>query len=211
VAVVVATGTVHTRAMGERPARRRRVLVEDARRDGHHLRATWHPGERQFVVSTWHDDVCTGASRLAAADAAALATLFVDGLAEAAAPTRRGPAVPDTRRGPGGFVDRVRWLLGAPRPAVPTPGRGVPTRSCGRCATSPPDRRGARPPEAGARGENVFYPGSMSERPSVARCGAAGAGSMSERPPVARRAERSTAQERAWPERPAAEQQEQNT
>ena len=29
--------------MGERPARRRRVLIEDARRNGHHLRATWHP------------------------------------------------------------------------------------------------------------------------------------------------------------------------
>jgi len=31
---------------------------------------------------------------------------------------------------------------------------------------------------------------------------------MSERPSVARRAERGTAMERAWPERPAAEQQE---
>ena len=49
--------------MGERAASGRRVLIEDARRDGHHLRVTWHPGNRQFVVSTWHDDVCTGATR----------------------------------------------------------------------------------------------------------------------------------------------------
>lgn len=107
--------------MGERSARRRRVLVEDARRDGHHLRATWHPGERQFVVSTWHDDVCTGASRISARDAAALATLFVDGLADAAAPpARSAPVVPDSKPGLGGFIDRVRWLLrGSPPPRAP--------------------------------------------------------------------------------------------
>jgi hypothetical protein len=112
--------------MGERPARRRRVLVEDARRDGHHLRATWHPGERQFVVSTWHDDVCTGASRISAPDVAALATLFVDGLAVAAAPRRAGPTAPDTRRGLGGFVDRVRWLLGGTPPRRADAGQGRP-------------------------------------------------------------------------------------
>jgi hypothetical protein len=61
------------------------VIIEDARRDGHYLRVTWHQEARQFNVSTWRDDVCTGAARLSAADAAELAALLVDGLADAAA------------------------------------------------------------------------------------------------------------------------------
>jgi hypothetical protein len=115
--------------MGERPSqratRRRRVLVEDARQSGHHLRATWHPEERQFVVSTWSHDVCTGATRLEVDAAASLASLIVDGLTDAAAPRPAAPpAVPDTRPGLAGLVDRLRWLVrgSAPRP----PGHGQP-------------------------------------------------------------------------------------
>jgi hypothetical protein len=96
--------------MGERPVHRRRVLIEDARRNGHHLRATWHPDTRQFVLSTWHEDVCTGSARLAVEDATDLTGLLVDGLGEAAA-TRSTLAVPPGRPGLGGLVDRLRWLV----------------------------------------------------------------------------------------------------
>jgi hypothetical protein len=116
--------------MGERPSqrstRRRRVLVEDARRSGHHLRATWHPEERQFVVSTWSRDVCTGAARLEVEAAATLAGLIVDGLTDAAAPRPSAPpAVPATRPGLPGLVDRLRWLVRgtAPRPPAPAQAR----------------------------------------------------------------------------------------
>jgi hypothetical protein len=71
--------------MGERPTtKRRRVLIEDARRDGSYLRVTWHPEGRVFVVSTWRDEVCTGAIRVRADASAELAGLLVDGLADAA-------------------------------------------------------------------------------------------------------------------------------
>jgi hypothetical protein len=107
--------------MGERLARRRRVLVEDARHQGHHLRVTWHPDERQFVVSTWSRDVCTGSARLATDDAAALATLLVDGLADAAATPVPVPALPPARAGVAGLVDRLRWLVRGTTP--PAAGR----------------------------------------------------------------------------------------
>lgn len=112
--------------MGDRPSQRssgRRVLVEDARQSGQHLRATWHPEERQFVVSTWSRDVCTGAARLEVDAAAALAALIVDGLTDAAAPRPSAPsAVPDTRAGLPGLVDRLRWLVRgtASRPTAPS-------------------------------------------------------------------------------------------
>ncbi len=96
--------------MGQRSSGVRRVLIEDARRDGHHLRATWHPENRQFVLSTWTDDVCTGAARVAVEDAAALAGLLVGGLGDAAAPT---PA-PDPATAPGGLpglaARALAWL-----------------------------------------------------------------------------------------------------
>jgi hypothetical protein len=83
--------------MGERQTGSRRVLIEDARRNGHHLRATWHPETCQFVVSTWRDDVCTGAARVAVQDAAALAGLLVEGLAAAAAPAPTPVPSPTSR------------------------------------------------------------------------------------------------------------------
>ena len=39
---------------------RRRVFVEDARRNGQFLRVTWHGERQQFVVSNWEDTVCVG-------------------------------------------------------------------------------------------------------------------------------------------------------
>jgi hypothetical protein len=116
--------------MGERPQRRHRVLIEDARRDGHHLRVTWHPGRRQFVLSTWSADTCTGAAQLAVEDVAELTSLLVDGLAEAAArpakpvPAKATPAVP-SKPGLSGLVDRLRWLVRGTAPggrAPATPG-----------------------------------------------------------------------------------------
>jgi hypothetical protein len=82
--------------MGERTSVRRRVLIEDARRNGHHLRATWHAETRQFVFSTWRDDVCTGATRVAVADVAELAGLLVEGLADSAG-TSPAPPSPSPR------------------------------------------------------------------------------------------------------------------
>jgi hypothetical protein len=100
-----------------RPVRPHRVLIQDARGNGHHLRATWHDESRQFVVSTWNGDVCTGTARLAAGDAAELATLLVDGLADAARQPVAAPPAP-TRAGVAGLVDRLRWLVqGTPPPS----------------------------------------------------------------------------------------------
>lgn len=115
--------------MGERPARparRHRVLIEDARRNGQHLRATWHPDRRQFVVSAWNADVCTGAVRLAVEDVADLTGLLVDGLTEAASrPAALAPAVPSSRPGLAGLVDRLRWLVRGTPPSR-APGAGEP-------------------------------------------------------------------------------------
>ena len=104
-----------------RAARPHRVLIQDARGNGHHLRATWHADSRQFVVSTWNQDVCTGTARLAADDAAELAGLLVGGLADAAAtPRAPGQGAPPGKPGLSGFVDRLRWLVqGTPRAAEP--------------------------------------------------------------------------------------------
>jgi hypothetical protein len=92
--------------MGDRPAKRHRVFIEDARRNGAYLRATWHPERRVFVLSTWSGDVCTGAVRLPAADAADLVGLVADGLAELAVP----PAAPAAASGPAaGRAGPTRW------------------------------------------------------------------------------------------------------
>ena len=91
--------------MGDGPAFRRRVLIEDARRDGSYLRTTWHAERHAFVVSTWRDEVCTGAVRAPVAAAGELASLLIDGLTHAAT-TPAGPeaktrAVPTCSPGPG--------------------------------------------------------------------------------------------------------------
>jgi hypothetical protein len=104
---------MHNRPMGERNTTPRRMLIGDARRNGNHLRATWRPASRQFVLSTWHGDVCTGAIRLPVEDGAELAGLLVRGLAEAAAapPVATPPA---ERHGLPGLAQRLAtWLRGA--------------------------------------------------------------------------------------------------
>ncbi len=117
------------------------MLIEDARRNGQHLRATWHPEKRQFVLSTWSSDVCTGAARLAAEDVAELTGLLVDGLADAAAPPA-GPAspatVPPTKPGLAGLVDRLRWLV---RGTAPGGTASAATNSGRRAAPVRPLRR----------------------------------------------------------------------
>jgi hypothetical protein len=94
--------------VGQGPTRRR-VFIEDSRRDGAFLRVTWHPEGGQFVVSTWADEVCTGAVRVPAAEAAPLIGLLADGLADAAgAPVARvEPAEPSRTTA---LFDRLRAL-----------------------------------------------------------------------------------------------------
>src|SRR5262245_62818556 len=98
--------------MGERTRGRRRVLIEDARRNGQHLRATGHAENRQFVFSTWRDDVCTGATRVAVEDVAELAGLLVDGLADSAGTRSPAPPSPEPRAASSawtsGLGDRAR-------------------------------------------------------------------------------------------------------
>jgi hypothetical protein len=78
---------------------RRRVFVEDARRNGQFLRVTWHGEQQQFVVSNWDDNLCVGATRVKARDVPDLVGLLVEGLADAAstAPSA-GPPPPTTLR-----------------------------------------------------------------------------------------------------------------
>jgi hypothetical protein len=75
---------------------RRRVFVEDARRNGQFLRVTWHGDRQQFVVSNWEDTVCVGATRVPVAQAPELVGLLVEGLADAASQPRPVAAVPRT-------------------------------------------------------------------------------------------------------------------
>ena len=107
------------------------MLIGDARENGHALRATWHPDTRQFVVSTWNHDVCTGSARLRAEDAAELAALLVDGLADAATPAAVPVAAPASRAGLAGFVDRLRWLVQGTPPTARAAGRATPSRARG--------------------------------------------------------------------------------
>jgi hypothetical protein len=98
--------------MGDRH-KRHRVFVEDARRNGSYLRATWHPERRVFTISTWTGEVCTGAVRVPASQAPELVGLVVDGLAELAIPqdapvAARPPAPSAPARSP---LDALRhWL-----------------------------------------------------------------------------------------------------
>ena len=102
---------MHTRTMGDGAMQRRRVLIEDARRDGGHLRATWHAERQAFVVSTWRNEVCTGAIRVPVAAAGDLARLLIDGLTDAAT-TAVAPAGPATgTRARSDVLARARaWL-----------------------------------------------------------------------------------------------------
>jgi hypothetical protein len=73
---------------------RRRVFVEDARRNGQFLRVTWHGEQQQFVVSNWDDTLCVGATRVPVASVPDLVGLLVEGLADAS--TRPAAAPPPT-------------------------------------------------------------------------------------------------------------------
>ena len=71
---------------------RRRVFVEDARRNGQFLRVTWHVEQQQFVVSNWDDNLCVGATRVPVERVPELVSLLVDGLAEASGPAPEASA-----------------------------------------------------------------------------------------------------------------------
>ncbi len=101
---------MHTRGMGDATTFGRRVLIEDARGDGSYLRTTWHAERRAFVVSTWRDEVCTGAVRVPVAAAGELARVLIDGLADAATtPPPAGPAG-ESRARPTVLARARAWL-----------------------------------------------------------------------------------------------------
>lgn len=98
-------------------AARRRVLITDARSDGKHLRVTWHRDRGLFVVSIWHDDVCTGTVQVPIADAPQLIGLLVDGLAQQAT----HPAVTQRPQGSraAAVLDRLRRWFRRPKGGRP--------------------------------------------------------------------------------------------
>jgi hypothetical protein len=75
---------------------RRRVFVEDARRNGQFLRVTWHGDRQQFVVSNWEDTVCVGATRVDVAEVPELIGVLVEGLADAPSRPPVEPPAPQT-------------------------------------------------------------------------------------------------------------------
>jgi len=78
---------------------RRRVFVEDARRNGQFLRVTWHAEQQQFVVSNWDDTtLCVGATRVPVDAVPDLVGLLVEGLADASARPAREPSPPSSLR-----------------------------------------------------------------------------------------------------------------
>ena len=63
----------------------RRALIEDRRRPGAYLRATWHPDRRVVVISHWHGDICAASTTLSLADLPRLISLLVSALSDAVA------------------------------------------------------------------------------------------------------------------------------
>jgi hypothetical protein len=99
---------------------RRRMFIEDARRNGVYLRTTWHEEAGQFVISTWNDDVCTGAVRVPAAEAPALIGMLADGLADAMAAAPEASA--EGRAPRPRLLDRIRaWIRGRTKADEPVP------------------------------------------------------------------------------------------
>jgi hypothetical protein len=104
-----------------RPIKRRRVLIADARADGRYLRVTWHAEEQTFVLSTWSDEVCSGAIRIPVDRAPELINLLSDGVgdaltAKAAAPPAARGQLHEVRQEVRRTADRfTTWLRGAVR------------------------------------------------------------------------------------------------
>lgn len=61
-----------------------RVLIEDSRGAGRHLRVSWHPAASTIVFSHWTGDVCTASTPVKLTDAAKVIGLLVGALADAA-------------------------------------------------------------------------------------------------------------------------------
>lgn len=106
----------------------KRLLLEDARRNGRYLRATWHPDGSQFVVSAWHDDVCAGAVRLTPADAARLVGHLATGLASAVPDVASRPAAPRRRTLRQRLLGLLRRTTADPGPEVAAPIVDLPRR-----------------------------------------------------------------------------------
>jgi len=67
----------------------------DPRDDGRALRVSWHPENRQVVLSLWRDDFCIATHRLPATEVARLVQALVEGLAGVpGAPEAQRPAAP---------------------------------------------------------------------------------------------------------------------
>jgi hypothetical protein len=66
--------------------------LPDARDGSRALRVSWHPDAGVVVLSHWHDDACTGTTRLTPAEAARLVGLLADGLAACAPAEQPGTA-----------------------------------------------------------------------------------------------------------------------
>lgn len=109
---------------------RKRVLVDDARRNGQFLRLTWHRSEQQFVLSNWDGPVCVGATRVPVVDAPAVMAVLAEGLADAAA-RPSAPPEPRTLR----QHLRAWWALRSRRaPVVRLPNRPATDTSSRRSA-----------------------------------------------------------------------------
>jgi hypothetical protein len=94
------------------------VLIGDIRRNGRYLRTTWHAEDRMFVLSTWTDEVCTGAVRIPVEKAPDLISLLSDGLGDAIG-ARPGKPAERPESSPAASVQRqyaevkarvLRWL-----------------------------------------------------------------------------------------------------
>jgi hypothetical protein len=84
-------------------------VVEDVRRDDTFMQVTWHAESGVFVVSHWHEEVCTAATRVPVDAAPDLVNLLVRGLAESASggdTSAASPAPPRRDR-----ADRLRSII----------------------------------------------------------------------------------------------------
>jgi hypothetical protein len=92
-----------------------RVHLADVRADSAFVRVSWHPEDRQFVVSQWRDNVCVAATRVPVGLAPDLIALLAKGLGDAAMPPELPPPVASSPSRPerwrNHWLSQLRWLL----------------------------------------------------------------------------------------------------
>lgn len=91
----------------------------DARGNGRAMRLTWHHEADLVVLSLWHDHVCGGTFRLAAADVNDFIDALVDGLRGAPGvsitrPDAQPAGMPPRQRPPEEPESFTDWAFGAP-------------------------------------------------------------------------------------------------